>query len=206
MNSRFYNRYINVFKYILGESNNYESLDYSNMIMQFDEGVEIVAKYYSQTKIGISKQLTKASPDHRFFVNVPLGKGLDFNFNNLQGHILLFVGGTGILPYMDFFAYLGRQVIAKKSPKGHVFSNEMFKLDTSKLRVTIYAFHTDPENAVGYEFMTLLDKVFKRLGAGDMFNYKPMFTRKGDQKLSKSVLENTLKHHSRETGVNKIWV
>lgn len=107
MNSRFYNRYINLFKFIMGEIPNFNPVDYYEMITEVDDYIEIVAKYYSQSKKGMSSQLTHASPDDSFYVDVPVGKRLDLNFSNMRGHIVLFVGGTGILPYMDFLAYLG---------------------------------------------------------------------------------------------------
>lgn len=161
MNSKFYARYINVFKYILGQTTEYSELDYYTLATDVDDHLELIVKYYHQSKNGMSSQLTHANPDDAFYISAPIGKGLDINYNNLKGHIAVFVGGTGILPFMDFFAYLGRRFIAKVNKNVTVFSNEGFNLDTSDMRVTVYAYYSDIKNAIGLVFMDLLSKVFK---------------------------------------------
>lgn len=137
---------------------------------------------------------------------MPVGKGLEIKANQLQGSYVIFVGGTGILPYMDFFAYIGRQFIAKNSKESAVFANEDFNVDTSDMTVTIYAYHTDAANAVGYEFMSNLQKVYKKFNGEDKFNYIPQFTRAGHRKLSLEVVNELLSDQKSKSGVNKVWV
>ena len=207
MSTKFYDHYLNAFKNILyGDAEAYKPMEYEQILNERDDYMEIIIKYYRQTKKGLSAQLTFAAADDQFFVNAPVGKGHDVDFNSLKGTYILFVGGTGILPYMDLFAYMVRSVIAKNSESNCIFSGEKFEHDMSDVHLVLYTYFQDDKNAVGFDFVSQMAEVYKRLGIENQFTLVPKFTRQGDKRLDKESMLEILTNQKNKTGLDKIWV
>lgn len=166
----------------------------------------MVIKYYPQTKRGISAQLTHATENDKFFVNTPVGKGLDIDLRSPNGTYLLFVGGTGILPYMDFFAYLVRYTIAKYAKEKIVFDGENFEHDLSGINLIIYAYYRNDKNAPGYEFVSKIAQIYKHFNIENQFTLIPKFTSLGEKRINKESLIELLEDHKDRTGIERIWV
>ena len=207
MSSKFYKQYLDAFKNILqGDVEGYKPLEYQQVLAEKDDYMEIVIKHYHQTKKGISTQLTYASAGDQFYVNAPVGKGHDIDFNSLKGTYMLFVGGTGILPYMDLFAYMVRNVIAKNSPNNCILSGEKFDHDMSDVHLILYTYNQNEQNAVGYDFVSQMAEVYKHFGIENQFTLVPKFTRQGDKRLDKEAMFEILTNQKNSSGLDKIWV
>ena len=118
-------------------------------------------KFYKQSKNGITKQISEATKDDKFTISGVFGKGFNLEKHNIVGTNLIVIGGTGILPFIDLFAYLARRLINKKAEMSQVFLRENFENYMNNAKFLIFAFYPDKENAVGIEFWEKVAELFK---------------------------------------------
>lgn len=207
MNGKYYDLYMDAFDSVLNDKKRNHKLSANEKIHEnYDDFIEFIIKVYHQTKTGVAKQLWNAEPNQRFYMDGPLGKDLDFGLPNPEGTYLLFVGGTGILPYMDIFAYLARKLIAERNNEGSIFPGENFGVNFSMVKFIVYAYYQNPENACGYEFTNKIAEIFKKYNAEEQFQFHPKFTRAGDKRLDKESLMELLDQYKEKGDVKRIWV
>ena len=63
-------------------------------------------------KLGALSAVFHDSSSKTFRIEGPHGKGLQLKSNS-EGKYVIFAGGTGILPFLDFFDYLLRKIVIK---------------------------------------------------------------------------------------------
>jgi NAD(P)H-flavin reductase len=145
--SLIYEEYKNSFSAAVKESEykrTYNSLSEFNK--KTEETLEIITKIYPQTDKGISKQLNNAQEQDRFFIHGPIGRGLQIDKYNSNGLHIIFVGGTGILPFMDLFAYIGRKLISENDERYSVFPDEQFVDLSESAQFIVYAYFPTRED------------------------------------------------------------
>lgn len=207
MNGKYYDIYMDAFDSVLkGGMRNHKLSSNEKIHEDYDDFIEFIIKVYHQTKTGVAKQLWNAEPNQKFYMDGPMGKELDFDLPNPDGTYLLFVGGTGILPYMDIFAYMVRKLIAERNNEGSIFPGENFDIDLNRVKFIVYAYYQNQENACGYEFTKKVADVFKKYGVEEQFQFYPKFTRSGDKRLDKKSLLELLRDYKDKGGVKRVWV
>jgi NAD(P)H-flavin reductase len=149
-----------------------------------DDKLELVIKYYQQSKAGISKQVHNYVQGDEFYIHGPVGKGLNFNLDNSAGINIIFCGGTGILPFMDMFAYLGRSILSDDYPDYTLFSDEQFNNISDSAQFIIYAHFTTREDSIGIDFLENIEKLFQKQNKGHLFKLNLILTREGGNKMS----------------------
>ena len=183
-NSKIYKQYLDAFENILiGNefSRKYETID--QIWSETSTSIELFMKFYIKSKNGITKQISNASKDNKFIVSGVYGKGINLENYNFAGSNLVIVGGTGILPFIDLFAYLARRLISKRVEMGQIFLNEEFNHDLSGAKFTVYAFYPDRTNAVGADFWTKISQLFIHFGLKDDFEFIPQYLDEGSKKI-----------------------
>lgn len=109
-------------------------------------------KFYPQSKDGITPQIKAAGPEDEFVLTGPIGKGFNSNEVELKGRHVIIVGGTGVLPFVDLFAYLARKLLAEQPEHSQVFPGEMFDDSLDDCGFNVYAFYPDIKSAVAFDF------------------------------------------------------
>lgn len=153
LHSKVYPQYMNVMKSILSDEpleRNYKGI--TQISEAWDDYLESVIKFYKQTKTGISKQLDDAKESDQFYITGPLGGGLDLSAENITGTNVMFMGGTGILQFLDTLAYLLRKLITEKEPEKAVFPGEEFDDYFSNVKFVVYAYYPTSKASVALEF------------------------------------------------------
>lgn len=84
-----------------------------------------------------------------------VGKGLGINETSNGNHVF-FCGGTGILPFLDTFAYVLRKTLAEKESVNSMFTDEVFKSTGPEFFLSIYAFFTKRSESIGIEILDAL--------------------------------------------------
>ena len=122
-------------------------------------------KFYAQSKNGITKQLLNDNKDDRFFISGPLGRGHDLTENNVKGTTLIFVGGTGVLPFMDVFAYMARKIIQKNDPSKEVFPGEHFEDELEEASFVVYGYFPRAADACAIDFCNKTSEIYEKYNA-----------------------------------------
>lgn len=160
------------------------------------ETLELVMKHYSMSSRGISTQAISAYHFHEFYLQGPLGAGFDYTSQNLQGTNLIFCGGTGILPFMDLFAYLGRKFLAENSPENSLFSDEKFEPMPHKPRFIIYAFFMTRDECIGVDIVEKIEKLYQQYDQGEFFKLNLVIITQGGQHLSDDEIIELIKDYN----------
>jgi len=206
MNSEIYKMYTDAFETIMGQGESWaqnrgdnsseRAMDSSGRVLDKvasnfdkDSGVsdflELVIKVYPRSKNGLSKQLLNVQVGQKFTINGPMGKGLDLSPRNIQGNNVIFLGGTGSLPFVDLFAYLARMLINEKSPQNNLFSQEDYEEHFKHASFTVYGYYPTRGEAIAGEFISKVAELYSHFECGDRFKFHPIFTREGGEKLTK---------------------
>lgn len=117
-----------------------------------DSFLELIIKFYKETKTGITRQIDEATNETEFYIDGPQGKGFNFTPENSDGTHVIFMGGTGALPFMDLFAYLGRKILKENSPDYAIFPDEEFNEIHSDAKWIVYGYFPSRERSVGLEY------------------------------------------------------
>ena len=128
-----------------------------------DSCLELVIKHYPQSSSGISHQVHVSSGADQFFIHGPIGKGLEIDRFNSNGIHAIFIGGTGILPFMDLFAYIGRKLLKDNDPNYAIFPDEEFTDLSDEAVFEIFAYFPTREDAVGIDFVENIEKLHKKI-------------------------------------------
>lgn len=112
--------------------------------------LQLVLKFYPQSKNGITKQLMNADHEQNFIIDGPFGKGLDFSPANICGKNVIFLGGTGVLPFVDLFTYLGRSLLKENNSKV-LIENEQFEDHFKQASFVVYGYFPRESEAVALE-------------------------------------------------------
>ena len=185
LHSEIYKQYLDAVDSVLTGSEfkrKYETIE--QIWNETSNSIELFMKFYMQSKNGITKQISRASENNQFIVSGIFGKGINFDNYNINGSNLIVVGGTGILPFIDLFAYLARRLLSKRAEMSQVFFREEFDNNIDGAKFTIYAFYPDRTNAVGIEFCEKISQLFLHFGQSDDFEFNPLYSRNGNKKLS----------------------
>ena len=151
--SEIYQQYLEIFDSILAGNREFRSIDkIEDLSNETSDSIELFMKFYKQSKNGITNQISQATKEDRFIISGVFGKGLNLEKHNIVGTNLIIVGGTGILPFIDLFAYLARQLISKHLISSQVFQGEVFEDYMDDAKFIIYAYYPDRENSIGLEF------------------------------------------------------
>lgn len=89
-----------------------EDFDLECLNNQAKDTITFTIKNYNEPA-GLSLKFFSPNAEDLFKVTGPIGKGLDFSEN---GTHIAFVAGTGILPLMDFVAFVARKVLKIETP------------------------------------------------------------------------------------------
>ena len=183
--SKIYQQYLDTFDNILtGKEFKRKFETIEQISNETSNSIEVFMKFYKQSKNGITKQISEATKDDKFTISGVFGKGFNLEKHNIVGTNLIVVGGTGILPFIDLFAYLARRLISKKDALSEVFPHESFENYMSAAKFIVYAYYPDKSNAVGVEFWDRISRLFQLFDWKDLFKFIPQYTKNGDKKLS----------------------
>jgi len=111
-------------------------------------------KIYKDSRTGISSQVLRAGHDDDFNITGPYGKGVDAR----SGSIIVWAGGTGILPFMDLFAYFARQILQKNSPKYSVFENEILNELDENIDFSVFVHLFIPKKLKKQKLQSILNR------------------------------------------------
>jgi len=92
---------------------------------KYEDNLQLIVKYYPYSKQGISKQLFNFGENDEYFIKGSVGKGLDLGPTSSGNHVF-FCGGTGVLPFLDTFAYVLRKKLAQFDKAHMMFEDEQF--------------------------------------------------------------------------------
>ena len=207
MHTKVFPQYLSCFDSVLEEkqiSRQFETFE--DICGAWDDKLELVLKYYEQSKNGITKQLLNENKDDRFFISGPLSRGYDLSEDNMKGTTLIFVGGTGVLPFMDVFAYMARRIINKNDLSKEVFPGEQFQDELEEANFVVYGYYPRAADACAIDFCNKASEIHEKYNAGDKFKFIPKFTRDGDKRLDKEQMFELLKGHHESTGIKNLWV
>lgn len=93
--------------------------------------------------------------ESEYFIKGPVGKGLDLSSLSKGNHVF-FCGGTGVLPFLDTFAYFLRKAINEFEPENSMFADENFDDSNDELFISVYAFFTKKDESIGLEILESL--------------------------------------------------
>jgi len=207
MHTKVLPQYISCFDSIIdGTQAEREYPAFEDICDAWDNKLELVLKYYKQSKNGITKQLLDENKDDRYFISGPLSRGYDLTAENMKGTTLIFVGGTGVLPFIDVFAYVTRRIIHKNDSSKDVFPGEQFEDGLEEANFVVYGYYPREADACGIEFCNKASEVFVKFNAEDKFKFIPKYTRDGDSRLDKEQMFELLKKHKDATGIKNLWV
>lgn len=170
--------------------------------------LELIMKIYPQSSNGITRQLIDGDDNQHFTIDGPFGIGLNLTPKNIKGKTVIFLGGTGILPFIDFFAYLYRLLIKERDPMKNLFYDEEFEEHFKQAHFTVYAYYPNRSEAVGYELCSNISEFYFQNRVEERFKFIPTFTQEGGNRLSKQeIIEILKKHHSEiESELKNVWV
>jgi len=207
MHTKVFPQYLSCFDSILeGKEAEREYKDFKEICDAWDNKLELVLKFYPQSKNGITKQLLNDNENDRFFISGPLSRGYDLTAGNMKGTTIVFVGGTGVLPFMDLFAYMARRIIHKNDPSKDVFPGEDFEDELEEANFVVYGYYPKAADACAIDFCNKASEIAKQYKAEDKFKFTPIYTRDGGKRLDKEQMFELLKSHHESTGIKNLWV
>ena len=207
MHTKVYPQYLSCFDSVLEDKEPQREFNsFQEMSEAWDNKLELVLKYYPQSKNGITKQLLNIKEDDRFFISGPLSRGYDLTEANMKGTTIVFVGGTGVLPFMDLFAYMARRIISKSESSKEVFPGENFEDELEEANFVVYGYYPKAADAWAIEFWIKASEIHKKFNAEGKFKFTPVYTRDGGKRLDKEQMFELLKGHHESTGIKNLWV
>ncbi|CAI2386298.1 unnamed protein product [Moneuplotes crassus] len=208
MSTAIYDEYLTVINATLREeeySRKYSSIeDYAEVT---EDNIELIMKLYPESKDGITRQIFNSVPSDRYYIHGPVGNGLRLDRWNSKGSNLIFCGGTGILPFMDLFAFMARRILSEDAPSNALFPDEDFYHLSEKAKFVVYAYFTTREDAICLEILEAIENLYKKFKKGHIFKMNLIFTQEGGSKLEDDELVELLKDYKfANNGINKLFV
>lgn len=106
----------------------------------------------------MSKRLYEFNEGAQYFIRGPVGKGLMIT-PSLKGNLVFFCGGTGVLPFLDTFAYVLRGAVQKYAPELNMLKDETFEELKEGVSISIFAYFQKWDDAIGIEILEALKKI-----------------------------------------------
>jgi len=204
MNSEIYPVYINNIDRLIGNSRD-EKLSLDN-VDDITESLQLIIKFYEQSRKGLTRLLANVQDEDEFLVSKPMGKGLDLSADSITGTNLVFLGGTGVLPFLDFFVFLARMIISEKSPSDKIINNEEFEPFFKHSSFKVYAYYPNANEAVALDLLVKISDLFSHFKEEERFSFTPVFTRQGGDRLNDQKIYEFLDQASRASDLKNIWV
>ena len=205
MSSLFYPEYQAMVEGINGSGYQRRFNSISDLDNEKNDELELVIKYYHQAKTGISKQLYNFTETQKFFVYGQVGKGLEITPKSTGRH-LFFAGGTGILPFMDTFAFMLRKAVNDCDSSLAMFPDEDFSVINPGFEISLHVFFTKRNEATGLEILESITKVQEKAGKDLGIKINITFTREGGSRLNKEKAMEIIKKENAESKLAKIFV
>jgi len=169
-------------------------------------------KNYAQFPQGLSSKIHQVhldDPKHNnFWVEGPLGRGLEMSPESLKGHMVIICAGTGLLPMIDFlsvllwknmYEILKEKVGVEKAEKINVlglpFHNWMNGLD-----VTFMGSFVDEREVLGLDIIKKLAEISKRYGKN---NFRAFMKGYGDENIERITERFSRDLYSKNIDVSK---
>ena len=121
----------------------------------------------------------------------------------------MFVGGTGILVFLDLVAYLLRRLLASPDagPGYAIFNGEEFPDLDDGFELVMYAAFPRRSEAIGLDLCEGAARVSSKLARGrGGFRFVPIFSREGGERLTPESIERIMSEHTRNGRIRKLWV
>ena len=163
-------------------------------------------KFYKQTRTGITRQVDDADKSTEFYIDGPHGKGFNLTPDNSNGTHVIFMGGTGALPFMDLFAYLARKLLTENSPDYSIFPDEKFDELNSNAKWVVYGYFPSRDRSVGLEFWELINDLHIKFQKESVFKFIPVFTRDGGARLTEQNIDEILTKIYLNSVITRIFV
>lgn len=205
MSSLFYPEYKAMVEGINGSGYQRRFNSISDVENEKDDELELVIKYYHQAKTGISKQLYNFTAEQKFFIWGQVGKGLEVTKES-KGRHLFFAGGTGILPFMDTFAFMLRKAVADCDPGNAMFPDEDFSAVHPDFEISLHVFFTKRNEATGLDILESINKVQEKAGKDLGIKVNITFTREGGSRLTKDKAMDIIKKENEESKLTKVFI
>lgn len=155
-----------------------------------DSGVqdqlELVIKKYparpgrfaiGKPKTGISVQTHEFTPEDKFFMYGPFGKGFNLTPKTSSKSYMIIVGGIGILPFIDLIAFITRKAIAANSDSNAIFKDEDFSDLNDDFHLTLKAYFPKKKDAVAVEMCQGAHDLCEKAGHPEWFRFEVFYTR-----------------------------
>lgn len=208
MSSNFLNEYMTAFSCAMNQgtySRKYQTFDEAASLA--DSYLELVMKHYPQSQFGISNQVFSSVGTDYFYIHGPIGKGLEIDRFNSSGINLIFVGGTGILPFMDLFAYIGRKVLKENAAEYSLFPDEVFDDLSDTAEFVIYGYFPTKADCIGIDFVQAIERLCDKYGRKSTFTLNLILTKQDGHRHTNEELIDVISHHHKKHGrINKLWV
>lgn len=174
--ARFKRRYANVEKY-LEES---------------DSSIQFIMKHYSKSNDGVSHQVKTSSRNSEFYITGPIGRGV-----KLYSGLNIFISaGTGLLPFLDLFAYVARRTLQQMKGDYAIFADESLFSLPKDAHILVYCYYPTKNDAVGFDFCDSLSALCKYLRIQDTFTFVPKIKDQGDiSRLKKQKIVKLIKKY-----------
>ena len=147
-----------------------------------------------------------ADENQEFLIEGPMGKGLDLSAENISGNNIIFLGGTGVLPFVDLFAYFARMLINEKSPGDNIQEGEEFDKSMQNASFTVFAYYPRESEGVALELCTKISELYEHFGMEEKFKFSPVFTREGGTRLTKDSIYEVLNPCNISNNLKNVWV
>jgi NAD(P)H-flavin reductase len=177
----------------------------TDTIPETSNELQLTMKFYPQSKNGITKQLMDSDDNQMFLINGPFGKGLDFSAESICGNNIIFLGGTGVLPFVDFFTYLGRSLYNQVN-SSNLIENENFEDHFKQASFVVYGYFPKESEAVALELCSKISEFHAQNNAQERFSFIPIFTREGGERLGKDKIFDILSNYHSESKLKNVWV
>lgn len=175
LNENIYNHFYNMLCEIL-KNNKIDSLGYkAPFLSEFKDNLNFFCRS-SENKKSMCFELSKKDDlnmDKKYYVSGPMGLGLDpLNQNeSLSNTHILFSGGTGIIPFIDFILFIFRYMIFSISNIKDDNEFSKIKIDKS-FQIILFNSFPDISKGIFHDFCISLDEFDKKFNL-KTFSYFP---------------------------------
>jgi len=151
-------------------------------------------KNYAQFPQGLSSKIHQVHIDDRkvnnFWVEGPLGRGLEMSPESLKGHMVIICAGTGLLPLIDFlnvllwknmYDILKEKAGVEKAEKINILGLP-FEKWMNGLDVTFMGSFADEKEVLGLDIIKKLAEISKRFGKN---NFRAVMKGYGDENIER---------------------
>ena len=142
---------------------------------------------------------------HRYYIEGSHGKGLEITAKSNGTH-LFFCGGTGILPFLDTFAYMLRKAVHEHDESKDLFKDEEFNATGENFKLVLYAFYTKRSEAIGLDIIEGIKLLQEKTGKDFGIEINLIFTREGGKRLTKDKALELVKETNANNKISKLFV